>query len=375
MSLSAKLSAELKGDRIIWVVMLLLSLCSLLAVYSASLYLSNRSGSTSTESYLFSQIMLLGMGFVVTWFLHRLHYLKFSLIAPWLMLISVPLLAFTMFFGSDINQASRWVNIGGVSFQSSDLARFALILFVARALTQKQEVIKDFSQAFLPIIMPILVIVGLIAPVNLSTALIIFMVSLMMMFIGRVDIKFIFLLFIGGIILFGALLVIGQAFPGIIRSATWISRLNMFWNGVGDTHQVDQSMIAIANGGLFGVGPGNSVQRHVLPYAYADYIYAIIVEEYGLIGGCFIATLYGLLLLRVVRLATKSAKTFGAMAAIGLGLNIVVQAFANMAVSVNVLPATGLTLPLVSKGGSSILFTFVALGVILSISRYNEKIS
>jgi cell division protein FtsW len=377
MSLATKLSAELQGDRIIWGVMGMLGLCSLLAVYSTSINLYYQS-TRSTERYLFEQFVMLLMGMGLTFVLHRVHYMHFSKWAPMLLVgVAIPLLAFTMLFGSEVNEARRWIRIPGVgiSFQPSDMAKLVLILYVARKLTAKQDVIKDLQQAFMPILVPVVLVCGLIAPSNLSSALILFTVCLMMMFIGRVNIKYIVLLVVMGLLMFALLILIGEEFPDFIRSRTWVSRLQTFLTGQGDRYQVENSLMAIAHGGLFGNGPGNSYHRNFVPYAYADYIYTVILEEYGLIGGLFVMFLYLTLMFRIVRLVGKSPKTFGALAAVGIGILIVFQALTNMAVSVNMLPVTGQTLPLISKGGSSILFTCAALGVVLSISRYIEKVT
>jgi cell division protein FtsW len=195
----------------------------------------------------------------------------------------------------------------------------------------------------------------------------------MLLFIGRVDLKYLFLLLFLGIVVLSLIIIIGNYFPDFVRVTTWNNRINEFLYNSDGGYQIQQSKIAIANGEIFGVGPGNSLQRNYLPYPYADFIYAIIVEEYGLIGGVLIIGLYLLLLIRSISIVTKSPKTFGAILAMGLTLNIVVQAFANIAVSVSLVPATGLTLPLISMGGSSILITSISLGVILSVSKYAEQ--
>ena len=221
--------------------------------------------------------------------------------------------------------------------------------------------------------MPVIIICLLIAPEDLSTAALLFVTCLLMMFIGRISFKFVFLLIIMGIIGLSILVMIGSVFPDLVRVDTWISRINDFMYNTDGGYQLQQSKIAIASGEITGVGPGNSMQRNFLPFAYADFIYAIIVEEYGLIGGFTILGLYSWLLFRCTRIVTRCPKTFGAILAMGLCLNIVIQAFANIAVSVQLVPATGLTLPLVSMGGTSILFTCISLGIILSVSRYVEE--
>ena len=228
---------------------------------------------------------------------------------------------------------------------------------------------------FVPIIVPVVIICMLIAPADLSTAALLFATCLLMMFIGRVEMKYIGLLVLFGIVAIAILIIIGTLFPEVVRLETWINRLNEFFGNADGGYQIQQAKIAIADGGLFGVGPGHSVQRNYLPYPYADFIYAIICEEYGLLGGFTIIFLYLLLFIRCIRIVTKSPKTFGAILAMGLCLSLVIQAFANIAVSLHLVPVTGLTLPLVSKGGTSMLFTCISLGIILSVSRYIEQAS
>jgi len=286
----------------------------------------------------------------------------------------VPLLAFTLFFGRSINSANRWIGIGGFSFQPSELAKIALIIYIARELTRKQDYINSFKDAFMPIIIPVVLICGLIAPANLSTAVVLFVTCIALMFIGRVSWKYIFLLGLLGIVVFAGLLVLGRFEPELVRVDTWISRVQEFLHSTDGGYQVQQAKIGIARGGIIGEGPGNSIIRNFLPYAYADFIYAIICEEYGLVGGTVVLALYVLLFLRNVKLVTKSPKAFGAFLAIGLSLMLTIQALANIAVTVNLVPATGLTLPLISMGGTSMLFTCISLGMILSVSKFIEAL-
>lgn len=306
-----------------------------------------------------------------------MHYMRYSNMAPTLILVAIPLLMYTLFFGPEINDARRWIHLPfiNISFQTSDFARLALIIYVARAISGKQDYIKDFQSAFLPIIVPIIIIVGLIAPADLSTAVIIFTTCLIMMFVGRVDMRYIFLLLLCGLLVFVFLIALGQFLPGLARTSTWINRLNDFLHMPEGAFQTQQAEIAIANGGVFGLGPGNSIQRNYLYAANADYIYAIIIEEYGLWGGFIVNALYVGLFIRCTRLITRSPKTFGTMLALGVSLNIVIQALANMAVSVHLIPVAGLTLPMISMGGTSLIFTCVSIGILLSVSKYIEKMS
>ncbi len=366
---------QLKGDRVVWLIVSLLILFSLLIVYStAGSVVYKMNAGSSTEYYLVRQIMFIFMGLTLMYTAYKLHYMVYAKLAPIMMILAVPLLIYTFLFGVEINDAARWIKIPflDISFQTSDFAKLALILYVARSLAMRQDYIKDFKNAFLPIIVPIILICGLIVPNNLSTGALLFGTTFLMMFIGRISLKYAFMLIFFGAVTFGIIYFIGLQFPEYVRVETWMSRVHEFLYSDGE-YQVQQSKIAIASGEWFGVGPGNSIQRNILPYAYADFIYAIICEEYGLIGGFAIIGLFLWLLLRSVRLVTRSPKTFGAILAMGLTLNIVVQAFANIAVSVQLVPATGLTFPLISMGGTSFLFTCISLGIILSVSRFVEE--
>lgn len=376
MSLGNRIAAELRGDRTIWMIVAVLSLFSLLAVYSASGWEAWRSRGGNTTVMFMSHLVRLAFGLFIVYMCHLLHYRQYQRVAPLLILATIPLLVFTLFFGRNINDANRWLNIAGFSFQPSEFAKIALIIYIARELTRKQDYITSFKDAFLPIIMPVVIVCGLIAPANLSTAAILFFTCILLMFIGRVNWKYIFLLGILGLVVFAGLIAIGKLYPdaGIVRVETWISRVQEFLHSEDGGFQVQQAKIAIAKGGVIGEGPGNSIIRNFLPYAHADFIYAIICEEYGLLGGTVILVLYVLLFLRNVKLVTKSPKAFGAFLAIGLSLMLTVQALANIAVNVNLVPATGLTLPLISMGGTSMLFTCVSLGMILSVSKYIESL-
>ncbi|MBK9256954.1 MAG: FtsW/RodA/SpoVE family cell cycle protein [Saprospiraceae bacterium] len=366
---------NLKGDKSIWLIVALLSLFSLLIVYSTSGSMAYKlNAGSSTEYYLVRQLVFIGAGMFLMYTTYRLHYLIYAKLAPILMIIAIPLLVYTALFGVEINDAARWIKIPilDLSFQTSDFAKLALILYVARSLATRQDYIKDFKSAFVPIIAPVILICGLIAPSDLSTSALLFLTCFLMMFIGRISLKYVFLLVLLGALVFAGIFVIGTYFPEHVRVETWVSRIQEFMYSDGQ-YQVQQSKIAIAEGGFFGLGPGNSIQRNILPYAYADFIFAIICEEYGFFGGIAILGLFLWLLIRCVSLVTRCPKTFGTMLAIGLCLNIVIQAFANISVSVQLVPATGLTLPMISMGGTSFLFTCIALGIILSVSRFVEQ--
>jgi cell division protein FtsW len=378
MSFGNQLYAKLRGDRVIWMIVAILSIYSILAVYSASTAEAYRLSGGNTEAAMIKHTALILFGLFLTYVCYLTPYIQYLKMAPYLMLITIPLLVYTMAFGVELNEATRWIRVPfvGLTFQPSDFAKIALIVYVARAISSKQEYIDDFNDAFMPIIIPILIVCGLIAPDDLSTAAVLFFTCLLMMFMGRVSLKYILLLMFLGIVLFSFLVTLGTIFPETVRIGTWIKRLTAFWYGEAGAEniQVIQSKIAIANGGWFGEGPGNSMQRNFIPASNSDYIYAIIFEEYGLIfGGFVILFLYVALFFRVVTIVTRSPKAFGAMLALGLGLLISLQAMMNMGVNVNILPVTGLALPMVSKGGTSVLFSGIAFGMILSVSRYIEK--
>ena len=375
MSLGARIYAELRGDKAIWAIIALFAIFSILAVYSSTGTLAYQQRGGNTEAFLIKHSMILMGGLILIYICYSMHYMQYSKISPVLLLVSIPLLVYTIAFGADFNEARRWIQVPfvGITFQTSDFAKLALIIYVARAISVKQEYIKDFNSAFLPIIVPILIIVGLIAPADLSTGMLLFFTCVMMMFVGRVHLKYIGLLLFLGIVVFAFLIILGEFFPEVVRVTTWITRMRDFIDGTGDTYQIDHSKMAIANGEWIGMGPGNSIQRNYLPHPYSDFIYAIICEEYGVLGGAVIIGLYLFLFFRVTRLVTKSPKAFGAMLAMGLTICLVMQAFINIAVSVNAVPVTGLTLPMISMGGTSILFTCISFGIILSISKFIES--
>lgn len=359
-------------------ILALLSIFSILAVYSSTGTIAYKLSGGNTTGYLIKHILILGLGLFLAYLAYLTPYMRFMKMAPWLWLIAFGLLVYTWGFGVEINHARRWIQIPliGLTFQTSDFAKLALILVVAREITRHKDYIKDFNKAFMPIIMPIIIICGLIAPADLSTALVLFATCFLMMFIGRVDMKFMFLLLLLWVVLFAGLVVLHKFIPDMIRLDTWITRISEFMSDRSEgSFQNQQAKIAIANGEFFGKGPGNSIQRNYLPTPYADFIYAVICEEYGLFGAFLILGLYVMLFFRATRLVTISEKSFGAMVAVGLSLNIVIQALANMGIATHLLPVGGLTLPMVSWGGTSVLFTCLFFGIILSVSRHIEQAS
>jgi cell division protein FtsW len=393
------LLSKTKGDKVIWALVVLLTLVSLLAVYSATGSLAYKNYRGNTEIYLFKQIAFIMAGIMVIYFAHLVNYTYYSKAAQIAFLISLPLLFYTLFFGVKMNEGSRWIRLPliNMTMQTSDFARLALFMYLARLISKKQAVIKDFKKGFLPVVAPVAITCALIAPANLSTALLLGASCMLLMFIGRVSTKH--LLMTIGIALIPIAILISAA---VIRHSkeksddevvvakkssstltarvdTWIGRVESFIYGskddaANDAYQANQSKIAISKGGVFGVGPGNSTTRDYLPQAYNDFIYAIIMEEYGLIGGAFIMFIYLVFLYRCIRIYKRCPYAFGAFLALGLSFTLAIQAVANMAVTVGLFPVTGVTLPLVSMGGTSFIFTCLAIGIILSVARNVEQI-
>jgi len=370
---------NIKGDKVIWAVVIILSIFSLLTVYSSTGTLAYRYQGGNTEYYMVKHLVILAFGFLLMYLTHLVKFTYFSRIFQIALYIAIPLLVLTLIIGSNVNEAKRFLPLPfNLSFQTSDLAKLTLIMYLARLLTKKQGNIKDFKSSFLPLMGPVLIVCVLILPANFSTAAMLFVTSLVLMFIGRV--KFTYLASFVGITigLFVILLLIARVYPTLMpRATTWNSRINSFFTpdpvDSDKIYQVEQSKIAIASGGVFGKAPGNSSQRNFLPHPYSDFIFAIIVEEYGLLGGTFIVLLYLILFFRVVKIVTKCPRHFGAFMAIGVGFSLVFQALINMAVAVNLIPVTGQPLPLVSMGGTSIWFTSIAIGIILSVSKETDQ--
>lgn len=395
---TSNLISKTRGDKVIWALVILLTLVSLLAVYSATGSLAYKNYKGNTEIYLFKQIAFIIGGLLVIYFAHLVNYTFYSRAAQIVFLVSIPLLLYTLFFGVTMNEGSRWIRLPliNMTMQTSDLARLALFMYLARLLSKKQDVIKDFKRGYLPVITPVIVTCALIAPANLSTALLLGASCMLLLFIGRASAKHM-MLTIGAalvpiIFLVAAAMirhgktsgeeeaVVAKAETSVItgRVDTWISRMESFIYGNkeadnDDAYQVNMAKIAIAKGGLFGVGPGNSPTRDYLPQAYNDFIYAIIIEEYGLAGGAFIMFIYLVFLYRCIRIFKRCPYAFGAFLALGLSFTLAIQAVANMAVTVNLFPVTGVTLPLVSMGGTSFIFTCLAVGIILSVARNVEQ--
>lgn len=356
---------NLKGDPMIWGIVILLAVISILVVYSATGSLAYKKTGGNTEKYLLDHSMMVFMGLIVMWVAHKIPYKYYGLIGKFLLIISVPLLLFTYAFGSTVNDANRWLSIPGINkaFQPSDIAKLALIATLASLLAKRQKNIADFKKSFLPMIIVIGVITMLIGFANMSTALLLFSTCLLLMFIGRVPSKYIMVVILIGGVFLSASVFLGQ------RGGTFFSRIEKFTSGGEIPFQAEQSFIAISTGGITGKGPGKSEQRNTLPHPYSDFIYAIIIEEYGLIGGATVLFLYLALLYRGMRIVAFSTKPFGGLLSAGLSFALVLQAMVNMAVAVGLGPITGLPLPLLSMGGTSLIFTGFSVGIILSVSR------
>ena len=360
---------NLEGDKVIWAIVLALSIFSVLVVYS-----------TAGWKFLFSHLIKLSIGLFFLYQVHKIKFKYFAKIGVLGFVISIVLLILVFIMGVTVNGASRWLSIAGFQFQPSDIAKLSILLFMARQLSKYRNEIKDFKKLFLYVLAPLVVICALILPNNFSTSALIFLNGLVLMYVARVKVKYI--VSIIGIGLFSALLIYGFAktYPEstnkiMPRSSTWVSRIDSYISTekkqeLDKDYQQQQALVAIYNGGFSGVGPGKSTQRNILPYSSSDFIFAIMVEEYGFVMGALIPILlYLILFYRALRIAIKITSVFGGLLCIGLMFSLVFQAFVNMLVSVGVLPVTGQTLPLISMGGTSILFTCITVGVILSVSN------
>jgi cell division protein FtsW len=367
-----------KGDRTIWLIVFILSIFSLLAVYSSTGTLAYKYKSGNTEYYLMKQLFILAFGLGLMYVAHLVRYTLYSKISQIALWVTVPLLVLTLLLGTNLNEASRWLTLPGINitFQTSDFAKLALIMYVARVLSKKQDQITNFRSAFIPVIIPVIIVCGLILPANFSTAAVVFLSACYLMFIGRISMKFILAMVGIGIAGFVLFVVVALATGHTGRIETWKARVERFTSGENenvDNYQSDQAKIAIARGGFFGQFPGNSMARNFLPHPYSDMIYATILEEYGFLGGLLILFLYLLLFFRVIKFIHHSPMAFGTLLAVGCTFMLVFQALINMAVAVNLFPVTGQPLPMVSMGGTSIWFTSISLGIVLSVSRQVEK--
>ncbi len=354
---------NLQGDRVIWAVVFALSLISILVVYSSIGTLAYKR-TESPESVLIKHAITVLVGLSAIWFAHRIDYRYYSKLSQFALWISIPLLIYTFTNGVTINDASRWIHVPIIgSFQPSDFASLALIVNLASMLSKRQQNIDDIKESLIPILFWCGVICGLIALTNLSTAVLLLITSMLIMFIGRVPTKYLaMLIFVG--VLFGALAV-----KFGVRGETAKNRITNFVTGSELPFQAKHARIAVATGGVTGKGPGNSDQRNILPHPYSDFVYAIVIEEYGMIGGVIVIVLYLVLLHRGMKAAYNSDRAFGGLLSAGLSFDLVCQALVNMGVVVGLGPITGQPLPLISMGGTSMVFTGLAIGIILSVSR------
>lgn len=373
---------NIKGDRLIWAIVALLAIFSFLPVYSSSSNLAYTASSGSTFSFFVKHFMHLFLGFAIMYGVHWVPYRYFRGLSIVMMPIVLILLVLTMFQGNTIEgaNASRWIQIPivGMSFQTSTFAAVVLMVYVARYLSKIQDREITFSESILPLWLPVFLVLILILPANFSTAAIMFSMVMVLTFIGGYPIRYLLVIVGTGILVLGLFVLTAKAFPEVMpnRIDTWMSRIENFSNGE-DTeadYQIEKAKIAIATGNIAGLGPGKSVQKNFLPQSSSDFIFAIIVEEYGLIGGMVILIVYCWLLFRIVIIAQKADTVFGKLVVLGVGLPIVFQAFINMAVAVELFPVTGQTLPLISSGGTSIWMTCMAIGIILSVSAKREEL-
>ncbi len=377
-----KMLSNIKGDKVIWAVSALLALFSFLPVYSASSNLAYLYGDGDTFSFLVKHFAHLVLGFLIMYGVHKIPYHYFKGLSIIMIPVVLLLLLVTMAQNTTIDgaNASRWIRVPfvGVTFQTSTLAAVVLMAYVARYLSKIKNGVVSFKETLLPLWLPVFLVLMLILPANFSTAGIIFSMVIMLVFLGGYPIKYISVVLGTGFLVLVFFILFAKAFPGMFpnRVDTWVSRIENFTDNkeTQEDYQIERAKIAIARGGVIGTGPGKSVQRNFLPQSSSDFIYAIIIEEWGFLGGVFLMLLYMFLLFRLVVVAHKSEDAFGKLLVIGVGLPIVFQALINMAVAVELFPVTGQTLPLISSGGTSIWMTCLAIGIVLSVSSRREEI-
>lgn len=373
---------NIKGDRLIWAIVALMAIFSFLPVYSAASNLAYVGGIGSTFSFFVKHFMHLFLGFAIMYGVHRIPYRYFRGLSMVMLPIVLVLLIVTMLQGTTIegSNASRWIQIPivGMSFQTSTLASVVLMVYVARYLSKIKDKEISFQESILPLWMPVFLVIVLILPANFSTAAILFVLVNILVFIGGYPTKFLGIIMGVGIIVLVFFVLVAKAFPEAMpnRIDTWMNRIENFANDevTEADYQIEKAKIAIASGGISGLGPGKSIQKNFLPQSSSDFIYAIIIEEYGLIGGLFLLLMYSWLLFRIIIVSQKSDTVFGKLLVLGVGLPIVFQALINMAVAVELFPVTGQTLPLISSGGTSIWMTCLAIGIILSVSAKREEL-
>ena len=360
---------HLRGDKVIWAVVFALSIFSVLLVYS-----------TAGWNFLFNHLIKLFIGLFFLYQVHKIKFKYFAKIGVLGFFISIVLLILVFIMGVTVNGASRWLSIAGFQFQPSDIAKLSILLFMARQLSKYRFEIKNFKYLLFYVIFPLFVICALILPNNFSTSALIFLNGLVLMYVAKVKIKYLSTIVGVGVLGASLIYIVAKTNPEFVnqfmpRSSTWVSRIDSYFNDekkqeLNQDYQQQQALVAIYNGGFSGKGPGKSTQRNLLPYSSSDFIFAIMVEEYGLVVGALLPILlYLILFYRSLRIASKITSVFGGLLCVGLMFSLVFQAFINMLVSVGVLPVTGQTLPLISMGGTSILFTCITVGIILSVSN------
>ncbi len=373
---------NIKGDRLIWAIAALLAIFSFLPVYSAASNLAYVSGNGNTFGFFVKHFMHLFLGFAMMYGVHKIPYRYFRGLSIIMLPVVLVLLVVTMLQGTTIEgaNASRWIRIPfvGMSFQTSTFAAVVLMVYVARYLSKVRDKKVSFKETILPLWIPVFFVLILILPANFSTTAIIFAMVIVLTFLGGYPMRYIGAIIGIGLVALTLFVLVAKSFPDAMpnRIDTWMSRVENFMNGEDseENYQIEQAKIAIASGGIQGLGPGKSKQKNFLPQSSSDFIFAIIIEEYGMIGGLFLMLLYLWLLFRIVIVAQKADSDFGKLLAIGVGLPIVFQALINMAVAVELFPVTGQTLPLISSGGTSIWMTCLAIGIILSVSAKRQEI-
>ena len=371
----------ISGDRVLWVAIALLSIFSFLPIFSASSNLAYVVGRGTPWGHLFKHFIVIVFGFALMIAVHKVPYHYFKGISILALPLTIFLLIYTASQGNLIDgaNANRWIEIPfvGLSFQTSNLASIVLLTYVAHLISKGRPNIFKFKSSIIPLWLPVFTIIFLILPANLSTAALLFLMILILVFLGGYPIRYLLGMFGFGILLSVIFLLTAKAYPDMVpnRLDTWISRIENFGvSGNSDgNYQIERAKIAIATGGLIGVGAGKSVMKNFLPQSSSDFIYAIIVEEFGLIGGTALILLYLIVLFRIVVIANKANTVFGKLLVLGLGLPVIIQAFVNMGVALQVLPVTGQTLPLISSGGTAAWMTCITFGIILSVSATLNK--
>ena len=372
---------NIKGDRIIWAIAALLAIFSFLPVYSAASNLAYIGSGSNTFSYFIKHFVHLFLGFSIIYGVHKIPYRYFKGLSMVMIPVVLILLIITMLQGSTIGgaNASRWIRVPivGFTFQPSTLAALVLMVYVARYLSKIKDETISFRESVLPLWLPVFIVLALILPANFSTAALIFLMVILLTYVGGYPLKYLSIIIGSGVVVLALFVLTAKAFPDLMpnRVDTWSSRISSFIDSkvTQEDYQIEKAKIAIATGGLQGLGPGKSIQKNFLPQSSSDFIFAIIIEEYGLIGGIFLLILYLWLLFRIVIVAQKSDSVFGKLLAIGVGIPVIFQALVNMGVAVQLFPVTGQTLPLISSGGTSIWVTCLAMGIVLSVSVKRDE--